>query len=121
MKVPRCTIVLPTHNRAATLPRAVASVIGQNEPDFELIIIDDGSTDETHAWLATLNDPRIRVTQTECNQGPSAARNIGINMAAAPVIAFLDSDDIYCSHRLSVPLAVFDCAPEVICKLSSAS
>ena len=45
--VPRCTIILPTHNRLATLPRAVASVIAQNEPDFELIIIDDGSTDET--------------------------------------------------------------------------
>jgi len=120
MKVPRCTIVLPTYNRAATLPRAVASVMGQNEPNFELIIIDDASTDETRAWLATLDDPRIRVAQTECNQGPSAARNIGINMAAAPVVAFLDSDDIYCKDRLSVPLAVFDRDPEVICTLSSA-
>src|SRR3974390_692757 len=120
MKVPRCTIVLPTHNRAATLPRAVASVIRQNEPNFELIIIDDASTDETRAWLATLDDPRIRIARTECNQGPSAARNIGINMAAAPVVAFLDSDDIYCSQRLSVPLAVLDRDPEVICTLSSA-
>ena len=119
MKVPRCTIILPTHNRAAALPRAVASVIAQNEPDFELIIIDDGSTDNTRAWLATLDDARIRVVRSEHNQGPSAARNIGINMATAPVLAFLDSDDTYCGDRLSVPLAVFDREPDVICTLSS--
>ena len=118
--LPRCSIILPTHNRLATLSRAVASVIAQYEPDFELIIIDDGSTDKTRAWLATLDDPRIRVTLSEHNQGPSAARNIGIDMATAPVLAFLDSDDIYCDNRLSVPLAVFDREPDVICTLSSA-
>jgi glycosyltransferase involved in cell wall biosynthesis len=120
MKVPRCTIILPTHNRAAILPRAVASVIAQNEPDFELIIINDGSTDNTRAWLETLDDPRIRVVHSEYNQGPSAARNIGIDMAVAPVLAFLDSDDLYGEGRLSVPLAVFDREPDVICTLSSA-
>src|SRR5262245_19058531 len=108
MKVPRCTIILPTHNRAATLPRAIASVTAQNEPDFELIIVDDRSTDNTRAYLETLDDPRIRVVHLERNQGPSAARNIGIDMAAAPVLAFLDSDDIYLEGRLSVPLSVFD-------------
>jgi glycosyltransferase involved in cell wall biosynthesis len=116
---PRCTIILPTYNRAATLPRAVASVIAQNEPDFELIIIDDGSTDETRAWLATLDDPRIRVALSEHTLGPSAARNIGIDMASAPILAFLDSDDVYLSDRLSVPLAAFDRDPDVICTLSS--
>ena len=120
MKVPRCTVILPTHNRAAALPRAVASVIAQNEPDFELIIVDDGSTDNTREWLATLDDARIRVVRSEHNQGPSAARNIGINVAVAPVLAFLDSDDFYLKERLSVPLAVFDREPDVICTLSSA-
>jgi glycosyltransferase involved in cell wall biosynthesis len=119
-RLPRCTIILPTYNRATTLPRAVASVIAQKEPNFELIIIDDGSTDETRTWLTTLDDPRIRVTLSEHNQGPSAARNIGIDMATAPVLAFLDSDDVYCGERLSLPLAVFDREPEVICTLSSA-
>ncbi len=93
--LPSCTIILPTYNRAATLPRAVASVVAQKEQNFELIIIDDGSTDETQTWLATLDDPRIRVTLSKHSQGPSAARNIGIDMAAAPVLAFLDSDDVY--------------------------
>ena len=120
MKAPRCTIILPTHNRAAILPRAIASVMAQNEPDFELIIVDDGSTDGTRAWLETLSDPRIRIVHLEVNQGPSAARNIGIDMAAAPVLAFLDSDDVYLERRLSVPLAVFDREPDVICTLSSA-
>jgi glycosyltransferase involved in cell wall biosynthesis len=117
--LPRCTIILPTYNRATTLPRAVDSVIAQKEPNFELIIIDDGSTDETRTWLATLDDPRIRVTLSEHSQGPSAARNIGIDMATAPVLAFLDSDDLYCGERLSVPLAVFNREPDVICTLSS--
>jgi hypothetical protein len=117
---PRCTIILPTHNRAATLPRAVASVTAQNERNFELIIIDDGSTDGTRAWLATLDDPRIRVTSSEHSQGPSVARNTGIEMATAPVLAFLDSDDVYCADRISVPLAVLEREPDVICTLSSA-
>ena len=120
MKAPRCTIILPTYNRAAALPRAISSVMAQNEQDFELIIIDDGSTDNTREWLATLDDVRIRVVRSEHNQGPSAARNIGINMAAAPMLAFLDSDDIYCKERLSVPLAIFERDPDVICILSSA-
>src|SRR5690242_9830310 len=120
MKVPRCTVILPTHNRAATLRRAVASVIAQNESDFELIIVNDASTDNTRAWLASIGDPRIRVVHLEHNQGPSVARNIGINMAAAPVLAFLDSDDVYYEERLSVSLAVFDREPDVICTLSSA-
>lgn len=57
---------------------------------------------------------------SEHNRGPSAARNIGINLAAAPVLAFLDSDDMYCKDRLSVPLAIFERDPDVICILSSA-
>ena len=92
-ELPRCSIIVPTYNRAATLPRAIASVIGQREPNFELIIIDNGSTDETRAWLATLDDPRIRVKVSEYSQA-SATRNIGIDMATAPVLAFLNSDDI---------------------------
>lgn len=119
MRRPRCSVILPTYNRAKTLPRAVASVLAQDEPDFELIIVDDASTDQTAAWLATLDDPRIRVARSERNHGPSAARNTGIELARAPAIAFLDSDDAYCSRRLSLPLAVLDREPDVVCTLSS--
>lgn len=120
MTIPRCSVILPTHNRAKTLPRAVASVLAQTVADFELIIIDDASIDDTPAWLATLNDPRIRITRVEPNQGPSAARNAGIAMARAPVIAFLDSDDVYLPGRLAMPLAVFERERDVICTLCSA-
>ena len=120
MKAPRCTVILPTYNRLAILPRAIASVMAQNEPDFELIIVNDGSTDDTRAWLETLGSPRIRVVHLEHNLGPSGARNTGINLATAPVLAFLDSDDIYREDRLTVPLAAFDREPDVICTLSSA-
>lgn len=121
MNSPRCSVILPTHNRAKTLPRAVASVLAQRTvADFELIIIDDASTDETPAWLATLDDPRIRVARSERNQGPSAARNTGIAMATAPVIAFLDSDDAYLPDRLALPLAIFERESDVICTLCSA-
>lgn len=120
MKAPRCTVILPTYNRSAILPRAIASVMAQNEPDFELIIVNDGSTDDTRAWLGSLEDARIRVVHSEHNLGPSGARNMGIDLATAPVLAFLDSDDIYLEGRLSVPLAVFDREPDVICTLSSA-
>jgi glycosyltransferase involved in cell wall biosynthesis len=118
--IPRCSVILPTHNRAATLPRTLASVTAQDEADFELIVVDDGSTDDTGAWLAKLDDPRIRIARSDHSQGPSAARNIGIAMATAPVLAFLDSDDSYCGNRISLPLAVLDREPDIICTLSSA-
>lgn len=120
MTAPRCSVILPTHNRAKTLPRAVASVLAQTMTDFELIIVDDASTDDTALWLDTLTDPRIRVTRLERNQGPSVARNTGLAMACAPVIAFLDSDDVYLPERLAVPLKVFEREPDVVCTLCSA-
>ena len=119
MKPPRCSVILPTYNRIKTLPRAVASVIAQDEPEFELIIVDDASTDATPAWLDTLDDPRVRRARCEHNQGPSAARNIGILLANAPVLAFLVSYDIFCPNRLSRPLAVLAAEPDVVCTLSS--
>lgn len=117
---PRCAVVLPTYNRLRTLPRAVASVLAQDMADFELIVVDDGSNDGTGAWLATQTDPRLRVIAPGRNQGVSVARNLGLQAASAPVVAFLDSDDVYRPNRLSVPLRVLDAEPEVAFTLSSA-
>jgi glycosyltransferase involved in cell wall biosynthesis len=114
-----CSVVIPTYNRMGTLPRAVASVFAQDIRDFELIIVDDASTDETATWTASLSDPRARLIRSEQNRGPSAARNLGIEAARAPVIAFLDSDDLYRPNRLSVPLTALARQPEVVCTLSS--
>jgi glycosyltransferase involved in cell wall biosynthesis len=113
-------VILPTYNRLRTLPRAVASVLDQDEPDFELLIVDDASTDATASWLRTLTDPRIRVIGCETNGGPSAARNRGLEAAQAPIAAFLDSDDVYRPNRLRVALGAFRRESDVVCTLSSA-
>jgi glycosyltransferase involved in cell wall biosynthesis len=116
---PRCTVILPTFNRIATLPRAVASVLAQDMADFELLVVDDASTDGTDRWLAQQSDARIRVLRSDRNVGPSQARNLGLGAARADVTAFLDSDDEYLSRRLSVPLKTFAAEPDVVCTLSS--
>ncbi len=115
----RCTVVLPTYNRMAVLPRAIKSVLEQDEPDFELIVVDD-STDETPKWLASLTEPRIRVIRPERRRGVGAARNVGIAAARAPVVAFVDSDDWYLPQRLSRALDALDREPDLVCTLSSA-
>lgn len=89
---PGITVVIPTYNRAQLVTRAINSVLAQSMPDFELIVVDDGSTDETADVLAALKDPRLRVIHQE-NRGVSAARNVGIDAAVGEMIVWLDSDD----------------------------
>jgi glycosyltransferase involved in cell wall biosynthesis len=112
------SVVLTTYNRRQSLPRAVGSVLAQEGVDFELIIVDDASTDDTQSYLATLTDPQIRILTAERNVGPSAARNLGIEAARADVVAFLDSDDVYRPRRLKAPLAAL-ADPTIVCVVSS--
>jgi glycosyltransferase involved in cell wall biosynthesis len=114
----RCSVVIPTYNRLNVLPRAVASVLAQDEPDFEFIIVDD-STDGTREWLAMLTDPRIKIILSERPRGVSAGRNMGLAAARAPIVAFLDSDDTYLPQRLSRALNALDREPDLVCTLSS--
>ncbi len=93
---PAFSVVIPTYNRAHTLPRAIESVLAQSFKDFELIIVDDGSTDETPKILERYP---IRVIH-QPNQGVSAARNRGIEAARGHIIALLDSDDEWKPHKL---------------------
>lgn len=92
---PFFSVVIPVYNRAAPLKQAIASVLAQNCQDFEIIVIDDGSTDNPDPG----NDPRIRFV-TQQNRGASAARNKGIDLAQGEFIAFLDSDDGFLPHHL---------------------
>ena len=116
---PKISVVLPTYSRRHVLPRTIASVLAQDEPDFELIVVDDCSVDDTGAYLAALTDPRIRVVTPPRNVGTAGARNLGLEAARADIVALLDDDDIYLEHRLSAPLAVFAREPEVVATLSS--
>lgn len=93
------SIVLPTYNRAAYLPVAIQSVLDQTFVDFELIIVDDGSTDTTAEVVSKFADPRIKYFKKE-NEERSIARNFGIGHATGRYINFLDADDYFYSHHL---------------------
>jgi glycosyltransferase involved in cell wall biosynthesis len=93
------SVIIPTFNRSTVLPRAVRSVINQTRMPDEIIVVDDGSTDDTKNLIAT-QFPHIRYLYQK-NQGASAARNFGIQMAKHTWIAFLDSDDEWCPEKLS--------------------
>lgn len=92
--------VIPTYNRAGTLPRAVASVALQTRPPDELVVVDDGSTDDSEAAVAALNLPGVRYVRQE-NAGANRARNRGVEETTAPWIAFQDSDDAWFPLKLA--------------------
>ncbi|WP_218813696.1 glycosyltransferase family 2 protein [Rickettsiella endosymbiont of Dermanyssus gallinae] len=93
--VPLFSIILTTYNRSQLLPRAIRSVLQQTFSDFELIIIDDHSTDNTQSVVAEFTDNRITYIQQDHNQGVSTARNTGIKQAKGEYLCFLDDDDEY--------------------------
>jgi glycosyltransferase involved in cell wall biosynthesis len=86
------SIVLPTYDRAPLLSRAIDSVLAQTDPDFELVVVDDGSTDDTERVVRAYADPRIRYLH-QANAGVCAARNVGARAATGERLMFLDSDD----------------------------
>ena len=111
---PAFTIVMPCHRAAHTLPAAIASVRAQSEADFELIIVDDGSPDDSIAVCAAAigGDPRCRVIGQD-RQGPSAARNTGVAMGRGTLVAFLDADDVWTPDVLRAHRAHFERRPEL--------
>lgn len=115
MKRPTVSVIIPTYNRAETLPRAMDSVIAQSFRDWELVIVDDGSTDSTpqllNEYQERLGDQFVSVRQS--NRGCSAARNRGIELCRGRFIAFLDSDDEFLPHKLARQLELFDACPEL--------
>ena len=99
---PRVSVVIPTYNRAAFLPGAIASVQGQTVADWELIVVDDASKDDTRVLIERVAraDPRIRGIVNDHAPGPAGARNAGIARARADFVAFLDSDDLWSPDHL---------------------
>src|SRR5690606_5043295 len=96
---PRFTVVIPAYNRAHLIEETVRSVLGQTCQDFEIIVVDDGSTDDIGSALALIGDSRIRLIRQH-NSGANAARNRGIDIARGPFVAFLDSDDRFLPSHL---------------------
>jgi glycosyltransferase involved in cell wall biosynthesis len=99
------SVVMATYNRADTLPRAVDSVLRQSHKDWELLIVDDGSTDATHEVLESLDDPRIRIYRHPHNRGMHAAKNTGLDHLSGEWFTTLDSDDEMVPEALEVLLA----------------
>lgn len=113
MTTPKVSVVMPVHNRAAFVAKAVRSVLAQSLADFELLVVDDCSDDESANVVAAMGDPRITVLSTERNSGAGAARNLGLRYARGEYVAFLDSDDLARPDRLAVQVAFMDGHPDV--------
>ena len=109
----KVSVIISTYNRANLLPRAVNSILAQTYTDFELIIVDDGSTDGTDEVILQFSDSRIRYVRHETNRGAAATRNTGIAHAKGEYIAFLDDDDECTPNRLADQVAVLDANPDV--------
>ena len=107
---PSISVIVPVYNAASCLHRSLRSVLRQTLPDFELIVVDDCSTDESAKILMGYRalDDRIRVFSTTRNGGPGAARNVGLGHARGRYIAFLDSDDFWMKNKLERQVRNFD-------------
>ncbi|MFD2366071.1 glycosyltransferase [Pseudoduganella sp. GCM10020061] len=111
--MPDISVIMPVYNAQAYLGEAVASVLAQTDGDFELIAIDDGSTDGSASLLAACSDPRLRVVRNGVNRGLIYSRNLGLDLARGRYIAFLDSDDIAFPQRFARQRAYLEAHPDV--------
>lgn len=116
--MPKVSVIIPTYNRSQYLRNSIDSVLNQSYQDFELIVVDDGSTDDSKEVLSKFNG-RIRYFYQE-NMGVSAARNKGIREAKGEYIAFLDSDDTWAPEKLEKQMLLFKNKPEVSLQYSFA-
>ena len=108
---PKVSVIVPTYNSDRYVVQAVGSVLAQTYPNYELIVVDDGSTDNTHQVLKPYFDQLRYVYQN--NQGVAAARNRGIELATGEFIAFLDADDVFLPEKLAKEIACFEKQPEL--------
>lgn len=110
--MPKVSVVIPAYNAMKYLPTTLDSVLQQTFTDFEVLIVNDGSTDSISVWFATVNDDRVRLI-SQANQGLPGARNTGIKDARGEYIAFLDADDLWEPTKLEKQVQCLDAKPEV--------
>jgi glycosyltransferase involved in cell wall biosynthesis len=117
---PRLSVIIPARNALDTLPRALASALSLPVDRFEVIVADDGSSDGTGAWLADLaaRDPRVVWLRRDADHGVSAARNAGIALARAPVLGFLDADDVWRPALIARRLEWHEAHPDTVLSFS---
>lgn len=112
--MPRVSVVIPTHNRATSVRTAIDSVLKQTFQDFEILVVDDASEDDTEASVRGINDSRIRYFRHAVGKGDAGARNTGIRNSTGEYLAFLDDDDQWMPEKLSWQLAEFEKAGELL-------
>jgi glycosyltransferase involved in cell wall biosynthesis len=112
MTQPTCSVVIAAYNAQDTIGQALESVLAQTRQDFEVLVVDDGSTDETSATVKDYaRDPRIRLHRQE-NSGPAAARNAGISLTSGRYVCVLDSDDLWLPRYVESMVSALDRAPD---------
>ena len=114
MKPPRITVLMPARNAARFLREALDSIFMQTFCDFELLVVDDGSMDDTPHIVASYQDDRMRTVRLENSQGLTEALNVGLAAAKGEYIARMDSDDISYAHRLARQRTFLEERPEVV-------
>jgi glycosyltransferase involved in cell wall biosynthesis len=113
------SVIIPTYNRCYIVWRAILSVLNQTHPWFELLIIDDASTDDTEKLVKQFSDPRVKYFKLKKNKGPATARNFGLKKAKGKYIAYLDSDNEWHKDYLESVLNAFKRYPNkvlIFCK-----
>ncbi len=104
--MPDISVILPTYNRSSTISRSIESVLSQTYKDFEFIVVDDFSTDDTHCVVENYSS-EIKYIRHETNRGAAAARNTGIKNSSGEYIAFIDSDDEWHPEKLERQIEIF--------------
>jgi glycosyltransferase involved in cell wall biosynthesis len=112
-ETPKISVLLAVHNAARYLDEALDSVFAQSFGDFEIVAVDDGSTDATHAILAARKDPRLRLVRLESNRGHTTALNFGLRMCRGEYVARMDGDDICRPERFARQIAVLESDPSL--------
>ena len=108
----KISVIIPTYNRANLIERSVRSVLDQTYDNLEVIVVDDGSIDDTQEVIGRIEDPRLLYKKLSSNQGVSNARNVGVSMATASLIAFQDSDDKWRKDKLEKQMEYRQAHPE---------
>src|SRR4051812_15646446 len=116
---PIVSVVIPVYCRAGTIMRALRSVMCQSFDNLEIVVVDDGSTDDTVAIVEAAHIPNLTLIRHPSNQGAAAARNTGIRASRGRYVAFLDSDDVWAPEKLSRQLSKLEQMPADIMACTS--
>lgn len=115
--MPMVSVIMPAYNCEATVTAAIKSVVRQSYPNWELIIINDGSSDSTQFTLSQVAevDSRIKLVRFDVNRGVSSARNMGLKLASGTYLCFLDADDVWFKDKLAIQVAKMESEEQAVC------